>query len=95
MSPRRGRARLGTYNSPYFHGYRSTSPSPILAFLGALVGGVVLLLVVLPLTHAHTTHTGGDTAPGQVTTSVVAPPRVLPTTAATPAHPCYPFEPSC
>ncbi|MFF0452820.1 hypothetical protein [Nocardia africana] len=46
MSARRGRTRPGRYRNPHFHGYHSTSATPILAVLGALVGGVVLLLVV-------------------------------------------------
>ncbi|MDR7172956.1 hypothetical protein J2W56_006722 [Nocardia kruczakiae] len=77
MSARRGRARPGRYRNPHVHGYHSTSPTPILAVLGALVGGVILLLAVLALTHAHTTRTGVDTTPGQVsTTPAVAPQRI-------------------
>jgi len=96
VSARRGRARPGRYRNPHVHGYHSTSPTPILAVLGALVGGVVLLLVVLALTHAHTTRTGDDITPGQVTTApAVVPQRVQPTTEPAPARPCYPFDPAC
>lgn len=94
MSARRGRARPGRYRNPHFHGYHSTSPSPILAVLGAVVGGVVLLLIVLAVTHAHPTRTGDDTAPVS-TAPAVAPQHVAPAPASTPAPPCYPFAASC
>ncbi|MFF0458452.1 hypothetical protein [Nocardia africana] len=63
--------------------------------IGALVGGVLLLLVVLAVTHACPTRTDGDTTPVQVSTApAVAPHQMAPTPAA-PATPCYPFAASC
>ncbi|MDE1675198.1 hypothetical protein, partial [Nocardia gipuzkoensis] len=47
--------------SIYFHGHRSGSADPIL-LVGALVlGGVVFLLVVLTVTHAHAPSRPSDT----------------------------------
>lgn len=79
--------RPGRYRSPYFHGYRSASPTPILWALGAVVGGVVLLLVVLTLTHLKSPDTPTDTA---VVPSTAAPAR--PTTQ---PQPCYPLQGAC
>ncbi|MEV6139646.1 hypothetical protein AB0L63_27080 [Nocardia sp. NPDC051990] len=70
--------------SPYYPGYRSASPTPILWALGALLGGVILLLAVLTLTHMGSTE-GRLTPP-----STVAPAH---TTAPPPS--CFPFQTSC
>ncbi|WP_280395048.1 hypothetical protein [Nocardia brasiliensis] len=56
---------------------------PILWALGALVGGVILLLVVLTVTHMGSTARPAGTA---VVPSTVAP---------APPQPCYPFQTSC
>jgi hypothetical protein len=80
------RARPGRYRSPYYHGVRSASPILILWGLGVLVGGVVLLLVVLTLTHMGSTDRPADTA---VVSSTVAP--VQPTA---PPQPWFPFQAS-
>ncbi|WP_433717471.1 hypothetical protein ACQP2U_43970 (plasmid) [Nocardia sp. CA-084685] len=84
MSARRGRARPGRYRSPYVHGYRSASPMPILWALGALVGGVVLLLLVLALTHLGSTNRPSDTA--------VVPSTVAPAQPSGPPQRCFPFQ---
>ncbi|MFQ6329672.1 hypothetical protein ACLMAL_26535 [Nocardia sp. CWNU-33] len=80
------RARPGRYRSLNYHGVRSASPIPILWGLGAVVGGVMLLLVVLTLTHMGSTDRPADTA---VVSSTVAP--VQPTA---PPQPCFPFQAS-
>lgn len=79
--------RPGRYRSPYFHGYRSASPTPILWALGALVGGVILLLVVLTLTHMGSADGPADTA--------VVPSTVAPAQPPAPPQPCFPFQTSC
>ncbi|WP_405164672.1 hypothetical protein OG203_06030 [Nocardia sp. NBC_01499] len=84
---RRAPQRPGRYRSPYFHGYRSASPMPILWALGALVGGVVLLLVVLTLTHMGSTDRSTDPA--------VVPSTVAPAPPTTPPPQCFPFQASC
>lgn len=80
-APRRGGG------SPYVHGYRSASPMPILWALGALAGGVVLLLVVLTLTHMGS---ADQSAATDVVPSTVAPAQPI-----VPPQPCFPFEASC
>ncbi|MEV6426358.1 hypothetical protein [Nocardia sp. NPDC051463] len=84
MSARR--ARPGRYRSPYFHGYHSASPTPILWGLGAVVGGVILLLVVLTLTHMGSTDRPADTA--------VVPSTDAPAQPTAPPQPCFPFQAS-
>ncbi|MEV6560483.1 hypothetical protein AB0M22_32515 [Nocardia sp. NPDC051756] len=79
--------RPGRYRSPYFHGYRSASPMPILWGLGVLVGGVILVLVVLTLTHMSFTDRTADTA--------VVPTTVAPAPPAAPPQPCFPFQTVC
>lgn len=79
--------RPGRYRSPYFHGYRSASPMPILWGIGALVGGVVLVLVVLTLTHMSSTDRPAGTA--------VVPTTVTPAAPAVPPQPCFPFQTAC
>ncbi|MGW4094449.1 hypothetical protein [Nocardia sp. NPDC004750] len=81
--------------SIYFHGHRSGSADPIL-LVGALVlGGVVFLLVVLTLTHAHAPSRPNDTTPVPHSTPApaVAPQLVRPTVAA--PQSCFPFQASC
>ncbi|MEV0032305.1 hypothetical protein [Nocardia sp. NPDC050793] len=70
--------------SPYYPGYRSASPTPILWALGSLFGGVILLLVVLTLTHMGSTDSTGDTA--------VVPSTVAPAHSTAPAKSCFPFN---
>ncbi|MEU0502032.1 hypothetical protein [Nocardia sp. NPDC005998] len=77
-------ARRPRSRSPYYPGYSSASPTPILWGLGVLLGGVVLLLVVLTLTHMVSPDRPADTA---VVPSTVAPAR---TTAA--PQTCFPFQ---
>ncbi|MFJ4653179.1 hypothetical protein ACIP5Y_18105 [Nocardia sp. NPDC088792] len=81
-APRRGR-----YTSMYVHGYRSASPTPILWALGVIVGGVVLLLIVLTLTHLGSTDKPSNT--------VVVPSTAAPAQPTSPPQPCFPFQPSC
>ncbi|MEV6386884.1 hypothetical protein [Nocardia xishanensis] len=78
-APRRGRNR-----SPYFHGYRSASPLPILWALGVLGAGVVLLLVVLTLTHMGSPAESADTP--------VVPSTVTPAQPTAPPKSCFPFN---
>ncbi|MBF6250273.1 hypothetical protein IU436_00330 [Nocardia farcinica] len=81
-APRRGRNR-----SPHFHGHRSASPMPILWVLGVLVGGVLLLLVVLTLTHMGPADRPDETE--------VVPGPVAPAQQVAPPQPCFPFEANC
>ncbi|MEV6340979.1 hypothetical protein AB0M12_40445 [Nocardia vinacea] len=79
-------ARRPRSRSPYSPGYRSASPTPILWALGALLGGVVLLLVVLTLTHMGSTDRPADTA--------VVPSTVAPARPSAPLASCFPFQTS-
>ncbi|WP_157184011.1 hypothetical protein [Nocardia takedensis] len=80
-------SRRGRYRSAYVHGYRSASPMPILWVLGALFGGVVLLLLVLTVTHMGTADESTDGA--------VVPATVAPAPLAPPPQPCYPLQAAC
>ncbi|MEV6135159.1 hypothetical protein AB0L63_03645 [Nocardia sp. NPDC051990] len=74
-------ARRPRSRSPYYPGYRSASPIPILWGLATLVGVPVLLLVVLTLTSLRSPDRPADTA-------------VVPSPARTTAPPqtCFPFQ---
>lgn len=79
-------ARRPRSRSPYYPGYRSASPTPILWALAALFGGVILLLVVLTLTHLGSPDRAGDTA--------VVPATVAPAHTTAPPTSCFPFQTS-
>ncbi|MFD8249713.1 hypothetical protein [Nocardia sp. NPDC059691] len=73
FTDRRAPQRPGRYRSPYYHGYRSASPTPIWWGLAALFGIPALVLVVLTLTHmgspdrpADTTRAPSSVAPAQL-----------------------------
>ena len=80
----------------YFHGHRSGSADPILWVAGLVVGGVVVVLVLLAVTHLHPSpHPDNDTAPAvYVPTAPAAPPQQIQPTQAAPL-PCYPFQAAC
>ncbi|MGY1899876.1 hypothetical protein [Nocardia gipuzkoensis] len=84
FTDRRAPQRPGRYRSPYFHGYRSAAPMPILWGLAALVGVPVLVLVVLALTHMGSPDRPADTA---VVPSSLAPAQPTP-----PPKLCFPFN---
>lgn len=79
-APRRGGGR-----SPYYPGSRSASVMPTLWALGALLAGVVLVLVVLTLTHMDT--------PDARTDAPVVPSTVVPAKPAAPPPACFPLAP--
>lgn len=60
---------------------------PTLWVLGALLGGVILLLVVLTLTHMD--------APVERTDTPAVPSTVVPVQPAAPPQPCFPFQAPC
>ncbi|WP_406278166.1 hypothetical protein OH799_09615 [Nocardia sp. NBC_00881] len=84
FTDRRAPQRPGRYRSPYFHGYRSASPMPILWGLGALGGGAILVLVVLTLTHMGSADRPADTA--------VVPSTAAPAQSTAPPKSCFPFN---
>ncbi|WP_157129270.1 hypothetical protein [Nocardia amamiensis] len=84
FTDRRAPQRPGRYRSPYFHGYRSASPMPILWRLAALFGGVFLVLVVLTLTHMGSPDRPADTA--------VVPSTLAPAQPTAPPKSCFPFN---
>ncbi|MEU4837515.1 hypothetical protein [Nocardia testacea] len=79
-APRRGVGR-----SPYYPGSRSASVMPTLWALGALLAGVILVLVVLTLTHMDT--------PDERTDAPVVPSTVVPAQPAAPPPACFPLAP--
>ncbi|WP_157129091.1 hypothetical protein [Nocardia amamiensis] len=85
FTDRRAPQRPGRYRSPYVHGYRSTSPTPIWWGLAALFGVPALVLVVLTLTHMGSPDRPADT-------TVVVPSTVAPAQPAAPPKSCFPFN---
>jgi hypothetical protein len=79
-----GRARPGRYRSPYVHGYRSLSPTPILWALAAVAVFAVLFVAALTVQAHRDSHT---VAPGPA----MAPSTVAPQPA-TPAPTCFPLQ---
>lgn len=80
-----GRARPGRYRSPYVHGYRSLSPTPILWALAA----VAIFAVVFVAALTVQAHRGSPAAPADpaVMPSTATPPRTT-----TPAPTCFPLQ---
>ncbi|WP_433635509.1 hypothetical protein [Nocardia sp. CA-120079] len=76
-------ARRPRHRSPYYPGYRSASPTPILWGLGALFGGAGLVLVVLTLTHL---------GPGDRPDNAVVPSTIAPAHTTAPPKLCFPFN---
>ncbi|MGY4103800.1 hypothetical protein ACW2Q0_30210 [Nocardia sp. R16R-3T] len=76
-------ARRPRSRSPFYPGYRSASPTPILWGLAALFGVPVLLLVVLTLTHL-----GSPDHPD----NAVVPSTVAPAHTTAPPKSCFPFQ---
>ncbi|MEU5764158.1 hypothetical protein [Nocardia sp. NPDC047648] len=77
--------RPGRYRSPYYHGYRSASPTPIWWGLAALFGVPALVLVVLTLTHMGSPGRPADT-------TVVVPSTLAPAQPPAPPKSCFPFN---
>lgn len=84
-APRRRRG-----HSLHYPGSRSASIMPTLWALGALLGGVILVLVVLVVTHMDAPVERTD-APAVPSSVVPAKPAVPPA----PPEPCFPFQGPC
>lgn len=84
FTDRRAPQRPGRYRSPYFHGYRSASSTPIWWGLAAFFGVPTLVLVVLVLTHIG--------SPDRPADNSVVPSTTAPAQPTAPPKSCFPFN---